>query len=148
MALPAAVTDAPYTGVWAADLDLEGDLDLVLGTLDGPPLILRNNGDGTFTALHLFDGIVGLRAFAWGDIDADGAPDAILLDATGTVHVYANQRGGQFQARALPRRSCRAAGCGPPGGDRYLCRRTVRRATVPARRVSDGTATASGTRLG
>src|SRR5437762_1242266 len=32
----------------------------------------------------------------------DGVPDAVLLDATGTVHVYANQRGGQFQARALP----------------------------------------------
>jgi cytochrome c-type biogenesis protein CcmH/NrfG len=102
MALPEAVTDAPYTGVWAADLDLEGDLDLVLGALEGPPLVLRNNGDGTFTMLHLFDGIVGLRAFAWGDVDADGVPDAVLVDATGTLHVYANQRAGQFQAQTLP----------------------------------------------
>ncbi len=102
MALPATVTDAPYIGVWTADLDLEGDFDLVLGTPQEPPLVLRNNGDGTFTTLHLFDGVAGLRAFAWGDVDADGAPDAILLDATGTVHVYANQRAGQFQARALP----------------------------------------------
>jgi VCBS repeat protein/ASPIC/UnbV protein len=103
MGLPDAVTGAPYTGVWTADIDLEGDLDLVLGTPEGQPLVLRNNGDGTFTALHLFDRVVGLRAFAWGDLDADGAPDAVLLDATGTVHVYANQRAGQFQKRTLPR---------------------------------------------
>jgi Tfp pilus assembly protein PilF len=102
MALPEAVTQAPYSGVWAADVDLEGDLDLVLGTPDGPPLILRNNGDGTFTTLRLFDGIDGLRAFAWGDVDADGAPDAVMLDATATLHVYANQRAGQFQRQALP----------------------------------------------
>jgi tetratricopeptide (TPR) repeat protein len=102
MALPDAVTGASYVGVWTADIDLEGDLDLVLAPLEGPPLVLRNNGDGTFTVLRLFDGVAGLRAFAWGDVDADGAPDAVLLDVTGTVHVYANQRAGQFQARALP----------------------------------------------
>jgi hypothetical protein len=102
LALPQAVTSAPYSGVWTADIDVEGDLDLVLGTPQGQPLILRNNGDGTFTVLRLFDGVSGLRAFAWGDVDADGVPDAILLDVTGTVHVYANQRSGQFQARALP----------------------------------------------
>jgi cytochrome c-type biogenesis protein CcmH/NrfG len=102
MALPETVTNAPYTGVWTADLDLDGDLDLVLGPLEGAPLLLRNNGDGTFTVLHLFDDLSGLRAFAWGDVDADGAPDAVLLDAAGRVHVYTNQRSGQFQARALP----------------------------------------------
>ena len=102
MALSEAVTGASYTGVWTADIDLEGDLDLVLGTPEGPTLMLRNNGDGTFTALRLFDGVTGLRAFVWGDVDADGAPDAVLLDATGTLHVYANQRAGQFQAHALP----------------------------------------------
>jgi Flp pilus assembly protein TadD len=102
LALPEAVTRAPYTGVWTADIDLEGDLDLVLGTPEGQPLIFRNNGDGTFTELRLFDRVAGLRAFAWGDVDADGTPDAVLLDATGALHVYANQRGGQFQARALP----------------------------------------------
>jgi tetratricopeptide (TPR) repeat protein len=102
LALPASVTRSPYTGVWAADVDLEGDLDLVLGPPEGAPLILRNNGDGTFTERHLFDGVAGLRAFAWGDADADGDPDAVLLDATGTVHVYANQRSGPLQAYALP----------------------------------------------
>lgn len=102
LALPAAVTGTPYTGVWTADVDLEGDLDLVLGPPERPPLVLRNNGDDTFTVLHLFTEVTELRAFAWGDIDADGDPDAVLLDATGTAHVYTNQRRGQFQAVALP----------------------------------------------
>lgn len=102
LALSEEVTDASYSGVWTVDVDVEGDLDLVLGTLEGQPLILRNNRDGTFTVLHLFDEVSGVRAFAWGDVDADGDPEAILLDATGTVHVYTNQRAGQFQARALP----------------------------------------------
>jgi Tfp pilus assembly protein PilF len=102
LGLSPAVTGVPYTGVWAADVDLEGDLDLVLGTSEGPPLVLRNNGDGTCAELRLFDGVIGLRAFAWGDVDADGDPEAVLLDTTGTVHVYTNQRSGQFQTRVLP----------------------------------------------
>jgi tetratricopeptide (TPR) repeat protein len=102
IALPESLIAAPYAGVWTADVDLEGDLDLLLGPLQGPPLILRNNGDGTFTPLHLFDGVSELRAFAWGDLDADGDPDAALLDTTGTVHIYANQRTGQFQPVELP----------------------------------------------
>ena len=104
LTLPPAMTGAPYTGVWTADIDLEGDLDLVLGTPEEPPLVLRNNGDGTFTVTvpRLFAGVTGLRAFVWGDVDADGDPDAVLLDASGTVHVYINQRSGQLQADALP----------------------------------------------
>jgi hypothetical protein len=102
MGLPDAVTSAPYVGAWAADVDLEGDLDIVLAPQHGEPLVLRNNGDGTFITLHPFPGVVGLRAFAWGDVDAEGTPDAVLLDETGTLQVYTNQRAGQFQARALP----------------------------------------------
>ena len=102
LALPEAMTGAPYTGVWTADVELEGDLDLVLGTPEGQPLILRNNGDGTFTELRLFDRVAGLRAFAWGMWTLTACLDAVLLDAAGTVHVYANQRAGQFQAHALP----------------------------------------------
>ena len=86
----------PRTSIWKATSTW------CLAPRRDQPLILRNNGDGTFTALRLFDRVAGLRAFAWGDVDADGVPDAVLLDATGTVHVYANQRAGQFQAHALP----------------------------------------------
>ncbi|MFQ5571728.1 MAG: FG-GAP-like repeat-containing protein, partial [Rhodothermales bacterium] len=102
MALPASVTGAAYTDAWAADVDLEGDIDLVLGTEDGPPRILRNNGDGSFAEMHFFDTVTNVRDFAWTDLDADGDPDATLLDAGGTVHVFENLRGGRFIPRAVP----------------------------------------------
>jgi len=36
-----------YFGVWAADIEMDGDLDLVLGSaLDARVTVLRNNGDG------------------------------------------------------------------------------------------------------
>jgi tetratricopeptide (TPR) repeat protein len=104
MALPASVTVAPYAGVWAADVDVDGDLDMVLGPLVGPPLGLRNNGDGTFTEMDVFAGLTALRSFVWGDLDADGDPDAALLDESGNLYVQVNQRGGEFEAIGLPQR--------------------------------------------
>src|SRR5262249_9112402 len=35
--LSPAVRDAPAYGAWAADLDTDGDLDLLLAPVDGPP---------------------------------------------------------------------------------------------------------------
>jgi len=100
--LPSALTRAAYTGVWAADLDLEGDLDLILGADGGDPVVLRNHGDASFERMPVFTGIDGLEGFAWADLDGDGDPDAALLDAHGTIHVFANERGGHFAAYAAP----------------------------------------------
>jgi len=86
-------------GVWTADLEMDGDLDIVLGSNAGPPVVLRNNGDGWRT-LNPFGTVDGLRDFVWGDLDGDGDPDAALLDAAGTVHVFENLQAGQF--RELP----------------------------------------------
>ncbi|HEX8136837.1 MAG TPA: FG-GAP-like repeat-containing protein [Pyrinomonadaceae bacterium] len=99
--LPPNIMAAHYTGAWAADIEADGDLDAVLGVEDGPTLVLRNNGDGTFKELQPFEGATGLRAFAWGDIDADGDADAALL-AGADLQVYANERAGQFRKRAMP----------------------------------------------
>ena len=63
-----AVMDGDYFGAWAADVEMDGDLDIVVGLTDGAPVVLRNNGDGTWHALQPFTGLVGLRAFAWGDL--------------------------------------------------------------------------------
>ncbi|HJQ26379.1 MAG TPA: FG-GAP-like repeat-containing protein [Blastocatellia bacterium] len=100
--LPAPIANGAYVGAWAADLESDGDLDMILGTQTGPPVVLRNNGDGTFTQWQLFDQISELRSFAWADLDGDGDADAAVLDAQGRLMVFANERSGQFVARPLP----------------------------------------------
>ena len=99
--LPKSVTSAAYTGAWAVDIEADGDLDIVLGNKDGVPTVLRNNGDGTFLAIHPFTGIAGLTGFAWADFDGDGNPDAAIIDGAGHLHVFMNERQGQFRERPL-----------------------------------------------
>jgi len=100
--LPPTILTAPYTGAWAADIDMDGDLDVVLGADHGPPTVLRNNGDGSFAETHPFAGVSGLRGFAWADIDGDGDPDGALIDGLGKLHVFENERGGQFKEQSVP----------------------------------------------
>jgi tetratricopeptide (TPR) repeat protein len=99
--LPASLTNATYTGAWAADLDADGDMDIIVAPAKGATAELQNNGDGTFTETHHFEGSTALRDFLWADLDADGDADAALLDARG-LQVYTNERGGQFRARTMP----------------------------------------------
>jgi len=84
------------------DIEADGDLDIVLGAKDGIPTVLRNDGDDTFLAIHPFAGVKGLRGFAWGDFDGDGNPDAAIIDGAGHLHVFMNERQGQFRERPLP----------------------------------------------
>ncbi len=94
--LDGSVTDTAYAGVWAADVDMDGDLDLVLGGRNACP-VLRNNGDGTFGVAQAFKGVSGMRAFEWTDIDGDGVPDAAFVDSRGRLVVYVNERSGLFR---------------------------------------------------
>ena len=100
--LPAPVTNGVYTGAWAADVEADGDLDIVLGAESGSPTVLRNNGDQSFAENHPFAGVSGLRGFAWADLDADGDPDAALVDNGGRLHLYSNERTGQFVEHPAP----------------------------------------------
>jgi Tfp pilus assembly protein PilF len=100
--LPKAVTAAAYAGAWAFDVEADGDLDIALGTKDGLPVVLRNNGDDTFTPIHPFAGISGMRSFAWADFDADGNADAAIVDGSGRLHIFHNERQGQFREVTLP----------------------------------------------
>ena len=99
--LDVRVINSRYIGAWAADIEADGDLDIVLGAEQELPNVLRNNGDGTFLPVTPFTGIYGLKDFTWADLDADGDPDAALIDASGTVHVFSNERQGQFTPRPL-----------------------------------------------
>jgi tetratricopeptide (TPR) repeat protein len=98
--LPAAIVNGNWTGAWAVDIEADGDLDIVLGAASGTPTVLRNNGDGTFTAIHPFAGISGIQQFVWADLDRDGNPDASLIDGEGRLRVFHNERAGKFTENA------------------------------------------------
>jgi len=95
--LPRAVASGVYTGAWAVDIEADGDLDIVVGAKEGEPLVLRNNGDGTFLPMHPFTGISGVRQFVWADLNGDGNPDSAIIDGDGRLHIFLNQRSGKFQ---------------------------------------------------
>jgi Tfp pilus assembly protein PilF len=120
--LPKNVTSAAYTGAWAADIEADGDLDIVMGTKEGTPKVLRNNGDDTFKEIEPFTGISGLRAFAWADFDGDGNADAAIIDGESKLHIFHNERQGQFRevklADGLP--PIRALGVADPDNDGVL----------------------------
>lgn len=101
MLLPAAITAAAYKSAWAADIDLEGDLDIVVAPSEGLPFVLSNNGDGTFNQARPFEALSSLVDFTWADIDGDGDPDAAMLDNQGKLRLYFNERSGQFRPRPL-----------------------------------------------
>jgi Tfp pilus assembly protein PilF len=100
--LSKSITDASYTGAWAVDIEADGDLDIVLGAANGLPTVLRNNGDGSFQPIYPFANISGVQQFTWADLNGGGNPDAALIDGSGHLHIFLNQRSGSFTEKSLP----------------------------------------------
>ncbi len=100
--LDARTLSGTYTGAWPFDVDLDGDLDIVLGVPSGEPLVLRNNGDGSFTTIRPFKNVDGLMAFAAADIDGDGDPDVAIVDRNHQLQVFSNERLGEYKRRSVP----------------------------------------------
>src|SRR6202012_1036545 len=86
----------------AVDIEADGDLDIVLGQASGTPGVLRNNGDGSFAVIHPFGGVSGISQFAWADLNGDGNPDAAIVDGAAHLHVFLNQRSGNYRELAAP----------------------------------------------
>lgn len=97
--LSTALPPGPCTGVWVADIEADGDLDLIISPASGKPLVLQNNGDRTFTPTKgKFDAVAcPIRAFAWADFDSDGDTDPAFVDASGKLVRYTNERSGSFK---------------------------------------------------
>ncbi len=100
--LDAALLRKPAFGAWAADIEMDADLDLVIGFVEGPATVLRNNGDGTFRPLTPFGDAPGIRDFVWADLDGDSDADAATLDDKGVVRVFSNEQAGAFAPKAEP----------------------------------------------
>jgi Flp pilus assembly protein TadD len=86
--------------VWGADIEMDGDIDIIVAPMQGAPFVLRNNGDGTWRRTEPFTGISAARAFAWADIDQDADPDAVFVDGAGAVRVFTNRQAGVFAQAA------------------------------------------------
>ena len=93
-------------GVAIQDMDLDGDLDLVLLKLDDAPFIYANDGSGYFTLseeqldadLHQGQPI---NAIAATDLDGDGLPE-ILQVLAGMFQVFWNEGDLRFSGVEVP----------------------------------------------
>ncbi|HUQ34099.1 MAG TPA: FG-GAP-like repeat-containing protein [Pyrinomonadaceae bacterium] len=99
--LPASLTGSIFFGIWAADIDADGDMDILASLFHREITELRNNGDSTFTAMNPFQGSAELGDFVWADLDSDGDADATFI-GDNALKVYINERGGQFRERPVP----------------------------------------------
>ena len=100
--LSAATLNRYYLSAWTADIEADGDLDIIVEAGQGAPQALRNNGDGTFLEMQPLAGVTTISDFAWADLDADGDADAAIIDGSNTLHIFSNERQGQFTERSLP----------------------------------------------
>ena len=104
------IMNRAYYGVWAFDIEMDGDLDILLAPVSGSPLVLRNNGDDTFSEIQPFNGAGNVRNFLWADLTGDGTPEATFLSEDGTVTVFINQRGGRFNSGTVLEENAAAIG--------------------------------------
>jgi len=104
--------DCAGMGAAPADIDADGDLDILVATLESPELLLINDGSGIFTdeaaerGLHqeLNDPTMGA---SWGDYDRDGDLDLFLAN-----HSYRGDADGQLANPGVANRLMRNDGGG------------------------------------
>ncbi|MDL2718846.1 MAG: FG-GAP-like repeat-containing protein, partial [Acidobacteriota bacterium] len=90
---------APFTAAAFFDFDLDGDLDVYLCGGGKPDQLLRNNLDGTFTDVSAKTGDAGFvsKKAVVSDVDRDGDPDLVTIDAKGDLVLRLNLRQGVFR---------------------------------------------------
>ncbi len=92
---PSGIPSLPFSQPRLADLDADGDFDLILGSIDDPPLYFENIGSAgspsfgagpdIFSPVSSLDAEMGVCA----DLDADGDLDLVTGGYTG-LHLYEN----------------------------------------------------------
>ena len=101
----AAVYQVPagYAHAVFFDFDLDGDLDVYLFGGNKPDQLLRNNLDGTFTDVtaKTGDAKFASKKVVVSDVDRDGDPDLVTIDARGDLVLRLNLRQGVFKTVPL-----------------------------------------------
>lgn len=91
-----SATTATHSGITLADLDGDGDLDLVQVFSDKNAEVLLNDGAGNFTSTGQTD----IAAFGWrltaGDLDDDGDLDIVSTWELGEEALWINDGTGHF----------------------------------------------------
>jgi hypothetical protein len=94
---------AEWLGCGSADIDEDGDEDLVITDHDGPTLLLRNRGDGVFEDRTAASGIGESQrqgSVVWADLDVDGSVDLLLTGVfPGETRLYRGRGDGTFEER-------------------------------------------------
>ena len=102
---PAGFVTSPSSCVVVADVDSDGDVDVLVCEVVAPPSLWLNTGNGTVVAGHwqlTSAGRVGVTAAtsaSFGDVDNDGDLDLLLAGGTngnGTATLYVNNGAGVF----------------------------------------------------
>jgi hypothetical protein len=83
--------------VAVADLNHDGNLDLITGTNGGTIHVYLGNGTGDFTKFKAYNTRSGFASFAVADYNGDGHPDiAVLNIAANDVTILLNKGDGTF----------------------------------------------------
>ncbi len=86
----------PWRSVWAVDVEADGDLDLLLSDHESPLVCVQNNGGMTFSPVADVISAAGVCDLDFADFDGDGDVDLCLLNRSGHVRVWRNERGGRY----------------------------------------------------
>jgi hypothetical protein len=107
VALAAGIADPALPSQTAAfaDYDLDGDLDLYIGSENSadvvaPCQLFRNRGDGTFEDVAAAAGVQNLRwakSVAFADVDHDRYPDLYVTNQGDENRLYRNKGDGTFE---------------------------------------------------
>ncbi len=132
IALQPAVAGGPTgaaNGVFVADLDQDGDLD-VFEPHTGSNRLFRNNGDLTFSEMAAAFGLAGpadadTRGAAFGDLDDDRDLDIVLAEGAGGLRLLDNERAATFAERTerlsgAASETAQAVAIGDANGDGWL----------------------------
>ncbi len=119
------IQSSPGMDVQAADLDNDGDLDIILANEFQPNQILFNDGSGTFTDMSLTNlpqVTHDSEDIAVADFDKDGDLDIVFCSEDDVIHeFYLNDGSGKFSLGAgrLPNSTANAVLTADFNGDMY-----------------------------